>query len=68
MLTANPLSPCCLKANLWLSALPPLPWLQMEKQFHMLGCAEWQISTSAETPRMTSRKKLSAGPKTSPEP
>ena len=33
---------------------PLLPWEQMEKQlFHMLGCAEWQTSTSAETPRVT---------------
>lgn len=39
-----------------------------EAVFHRLDCAEQQISTCIETLRMTSRKKLSAGPKTGPEP
>lgn len=48
------------------STLPSLA-ADREAVFHRLDCAE-QISTCIETPRMTSRKKLSAGPKMGPEP
>ena len=41
----------------------------MEKQlFHMLGCAEWQTSISAETPRVTPTKRSPTGWRTGPEP